>query len=44
MRVTSAQVVIGTEKCPDSGILLNYNDDDSSQGYSQIKEAFRALT
>ena len=31
-------------KYPDSGILLNYDDDDYSQGYHQIKEAFRALT
>ena len=23
---------------------MNYNDDDSSQGYDQIKEAFRVLT
>ena len=42
--VTSAQCIIGTEKYPDSGILLNYNDDDYNQGYGQIKEAFRALT
>ena len=42
--VISAQVVIGTERYPDSGILLNYDDDDSSQGYGQIKDAFRALT
>ena len=42
--VSSAQVVIGTERYPDSGILLNYDDDDYSQGYSQRKEAFRALT
>ena len=42
--VTSAQGIIGTEKYPDSGILLNYNDDDYSQGYGQIKEAFKALT
>ena len=42
--VTSAQCIIGTEKYPDSAILLNYNDDDYSQGYGQIKEAFRALT
>ena len=42
--VTSAQVVIGTEKYPDSGISLDYNDDDYSQGYGQIKEAFGALT
>ena len=44
MPVTSAQVVIGTEKNPDSAILLNYDEDDYSQGYGQIKEVFRALT
>ena len=42
--LTSAQCIIGTEKYPDSGIFLNYNDDDYSQGYGQIKEAFKALT
>ena len=42
--VASAQCVIGTEKYPDAGILLNFDDDDYSQGYSQIKEAFKALT
>ena len=42
--VTSSQAVIGTEKYPDTGPLLNYDDDDYSQAYSQIKEAFRALT
>ena len=42
--VISAQVVIGTERYPDSGILLNYDDDDYSQGYGQIREALRALT
>ena len=41
--VVSAQCIIGTEKYPDTGILLNYDDDDYSQGYHQIKEAFRAL-
>ena len=41
--VVSVQCIIGTEKYPDAGILLNY-DDDYNQGYSQIKEAFRALT
>ena len=42
--VTTAQCIIGTEKYPDSSISLNYNDDDYSQGYGQIKEAFKALT
>ena len=42
--VVSAQCIIGTEKYPDAGILLIYDDDDYSQGYHQIKEAFRALT
>ena len=41
--VTSVQCIIGTEKYPDSGILLIYNDDDYSQGYGQIEEAFKAL-
>ena len=42
--VTSAQCIIGTEKYPDSSILVTYNDDDYSQAYGQIKEAFKALT
>ena len=42
--VVSAQCIIGTEKYPDAGILLKYDDDDYSQGYHQIKEAFKALT
>ena len=42
--VISAQCIIATEKYPDSGILLNYDDDDYNQGYGKIKEAFRALT
>ena len=40
----SAQCVIGTEKDPDAGILLNFDDDDYSQGCHQFKEAFKALT
>ena len=32
------------KKNPDSGILLNYEDDDYSQGYHQIKEDFIPLT
>ena len=42
--VTSAQCIIGTEKYPDKSLLLNYEDDYYSQGYAQIREAFRALT
>ena len=42
--VTSAECIIENQKYPDSAILLNYDDDDYSQGYKQIKEAFRALT
>ena len=42
--IVTAQGVIGTEKYPDAAILLNYDDDDYSQGYHQIKEAFKALT
>ena len=42
--VVSAHCVIGTEKSPDARILLNYIDDDYSQGYHQIEEAFKALT
>ena len=42
--VVSAQCIIGTEKYPDAGILLNFDDDDCSQGYHQIKEGFKALT
>ena len=42
--VVSAQCIIGTENYPDAGILLNYDDDDYSQGYHQIEESFKALT
>ena len=35
-QVTSAQCITGLEKYPDNSILLNYNDDDYSQGYGQI--------
>ena len=44
MLIVSAQCIIGKEKSPDTGILLNFNGDDYSKGYHQIKEAFRALT
>ena len=42
--VTPAQCIIGSERYPDSAILLIYDNDDYSQGNGQIKEAFRALT
>ena len=42
--IVSAQCIIGTEKYPDAGMLLNYDDDDFSQVYHQCKEAFKALT
>ena len=42
--VTSVHCMIGTEKNPDAAILLNYDDDDYSQRYGQIKEIFRART
>ena len=42
--VVIAQCIIGTEKHPEAGISLKYDDDEYSQGYAQIKEAFRALT
>ena len=42
--VTSAQCIFGTQRYPNSAILLNYDDDEYSQGDGQIKEAFRALT
>ena len=44
LSVVSARCKFGTEKYLEAGILLNYDDDDYSQGYAQIKEAFRALT
>ena len=44
MPVTSAQGIIGTENYPDAGIFLNYEEDDCSQVYAQIKEDFGALT
>ena len=42
--VTSAHVVIGTEGHRDNNLLLNYDNDDCSQAYGQIREAFKALT
>ena len=42
--VTVAQCNIGSERYPDNSIILNYDDDDNSERYAQIKETFRALT
>ena len=42
--VVSAQAVLETEKYPDACILSNYDDGDYSQGYAQVKKAFRAST
>ena len=42
--VTSAQVFIGTEKNPDSSVILIYGYDDYSRCYHQIQETFKALT
>ena len=42
--VVSAQWGIGTEKDPDAGIILNYDDDHYSQVYGQLKEVFRPWT
>ena len=36
--ITSCQCIISAKKYPDSGILLNYDDNDYSRGYGQIKE------
>ena len=41
--ITSAQCINGTEKYLDAGILLISDHDIFSQGYDQIKEAFRVL-
>ena len=44
LHIVSAECNIGTEKYPDVGILLNYDDDDDySPGYHQIKEAFKSF-
>ena len=42
--VISSQCIIGTERYPDSGMVINYDDDCYSQGYGQTKEVFKALT
>ena len=42
--VSSCQCINGIERYPDNSLLLNYADDDHSEGYEQIKKTFRALT
>ena len=40
--VISAQAVVGMDKYLDAGILLNYEDEENSQGHAHIKECFEA--
>ena len=40
--VTCSQGVIVTEKYPDAGIFMNYDNDDYSQDHGQSEKAFRA--
>ena len=40
--VVSSQCIIVTEKLPDAGTLLTYDDDNDSKGYALFKEAFWA--
>ena len=42
--IISCQSIIGIENYPDSVILMNYNDDEYSERYAQINEAFRVLS
>ena len=44
LAVISAQCIFVTENYPDTGIILNFGDDDYCQGYRQTKEIFRAIT
>ena len=37
--VSSCQCIIGIERYPDNSIILNYTDDDYSEGYEQIEKA-----
>ena len=40
--VSGAQCIFGTGKNPSN--LFNFNDDDYSHGYGQIKKVFRVIT
>ena len=42
--VTNALCNVRTKKYQDAGTSLNNHDDDYSQGYGQIEEAFTVLT
>ena len=42
--ITSTQCIISYDKYPDVGLLLNYDNDDYSQVYGQIKEVSKVLT
>ena len=44
LAVVSTQCIIATEKYPNDGIILIFNDDDYSRGYFQIEESLRAST
>ena len=43
MPVTSVQRTTGMKKYTDGGRILNYDDDDYSQGYGRNNELFRSL-
>ena len=40
LSIVSAQCLIGNKKYLDTGILLNFDNDDYSQGYHQVKGAY----
>ena len=42
--VSSAQFITSTEKWPDAGLFLTYDEDDYSQGCAQIEDVSRTLT
>ena len=42
--VTSFQYIFGTERNPDGGILIIFDDDDYTKDFVQIKEDFTPLT
>ena len=44
LTVSGAKCILGRGEHADAGSMINYDNDDISQRYGQIKEAFRALT